>query len=131
MQASVKNIDETGLAIGQLLTIRLFGGLVGLTIASIIFNSVFSSTISSSTVQLKGPLEPLSDASNAIAFIGKLGSGDVSPETLDPVLRVYLKCFQTLFYAMAGLSGLGLVTSMFVDDIDLNGKNLENQRFEE
>lgn len=131
MQASVKNIDDTGLAIGQFLTIRMFGGLVGLTIASTIFNTVFSTSISSSTVQLTGPLAPLSDASAAIAFIEKLRSLDVSPETLDPVLRVYLKCFQTIFYTMAGLGGLGLVTSMFVDEIDLSGKNLGSQHFEE
>jgi len=131
MQASVKNIDDTGLAIGQLLTIRMFGGLVGLTIASTIFNSVFATSISSSAVQLTGPLAPLSDASNAVAFIEKLRSLDVPPETLDPVLRVYLKCFQTIFYTMTGLGGLGLVTSMFVDEIELSGKNLGSQRFEE
>lgn len=131
MQASVKNIDDTGLAIGQLLTIRMFGGLVGLTIASTIFNSVFSTSISSSSVQLTGPLEPLRDASNAIAFIGTLRSLDVSPETSDMVLEVYLKCFRTIFYTMTGLSGMGLVTSMFVDEIDLSGQNLGNQRFED
>lgn len=131
MQASVKNIDDTGLAIGQLLTIRMFGGLVGLTIASTIFNSVFSTSIASSSVQLTGPLEPLSNASNAIAFIGELRSMKVSPETSDLVLMVYLKCFRTIFYTMTGLSGMGLLTSMFVDEIELSGQNLGNQRFEE
>lgn len=54
MQASVKNVDDTGLAIGLLLTIRMFGGVVGLTIASTIFNTVFSKSIASSTAQQIG-----------------------------------------------------------------------------
>ncbi|KAJ1709263.1 putative MFS transporter [Aspergillus flavus] len=131
MQASVKNVDDTGLAIGQFLTIRMFGGLVGLTISSTIFNTVFSTSMSATAVQLTGPLTPLQDAANAIAFIDKLRSPDVPPGTLDHVLRVYLKCFQTIFYTMTGLSGLGLVTSMFVDEIDLKSQDLGNQRFEE
>ncbi|EAW21092.1 MFS-type transporter sphD [Aspergillus fischeri NRRL 181] len=131
MQASVKNVDDTGLAIGQFLTIRMFGGLVGLTISATIFNSVFSTSISATTVQLTGPLAPLKDVANAVAFIDKLRSIDVPVETLDQVLRVYLKCFQTIFYTMTGLSGLGLVTSLFVDEIDLKSQGLGNQRFEE
>ncbi|KAK2873575.1 hypothetical protein FQN49_002262 [Arthroderma sp. PD_2] len=130
MQASVKDVDDTGLAIGLFLTIRMFGGLVGLTIASAIFNTVFSISSSSATLQLTGPLAPLNDASQAVAFIDKLRILSISPETLDPILRVYLKCFQTIFYTMAGLGGLGLVTSMFVDEIALSGQNLGNQRFE-
>ncbi|EFE41035.1 hypothetical protein TRV_04233 [Trichophyton verrucosum HKI 0517] len=99
MQASVKKVDDTGLAIGLFLTIR--------------------------------PLLPLRDASNAVAFIEKLRSLDISPETLLPVLKVYLKCFQTIFYTMTGLGGLGFVTSIFIDEIALSGENLGNQRFEE
>lgn len=131
MQASVKNVDDTGLAIGQFLTIRMFGGVIGLTIASTIFNTIFSKSIASSTVQLTGPLAPLRDASNAVAFIEQLRSLDVSSETLDQVLTVYLKCFQTIFYTMTGFSGLGLVTSMFQDEIELSDQNLGNQRFED
>ncbi|KAL9479519.1 hypothetical protein ACSS6W_004305 [Trichoderma asperelloides] len=65
VQASVKNVDDTGLAIGQLLTIRMFGGLIGLTISSAIFNNLFSESISNTAVQLTGALAPLKDASNA------------------------------------------------------------------
>ncbi|PYI00606.1 major facilitator superfamily protein [Aspergillus sclerotiicarbonarius CBS 121057] len=131
MQASVKHVDDTGLAIGQFLTIRMFGGLVGLTIASSIFNTVFSTALQSSSVQLTGPLEPLREVSNAVAFIDKLRSLDVSRETLNQVLEVYLKCFQTIFYTMTGFSGLGLLTSVFVDEIDLKGQSQGKQRFED
>ncbi|EER25347.1 hypothetical protein D8B26_008381 [Coccidioides posadasii str. Silveira] len=131
MQASVKNVDDTGSAIGQFLTIRMFGGLIGLTISSAIFNNVFAKSISDTTVQLTGALVPLKDVSNAVNFIDKLRSLEVSLTTLHQVLRVYLKCFQTIFYTMTGLSGLGLMTSVFLDDIELKGQNLGSQRFEE
>ncbi|PWY64729.1 putative MFS transporter [Aspergillus sclerotioniger CBS 115572] len=131
MQASVKHVDDTGLVIGPFLTIRMFGGLVGLTIASSIFNTVFASSLRSSNVQLTGPLEPLREVSNAVAFIDKLRSLDVPRESLDQVLEVYLKCFQTIFYTMTGFSGLGLVASIFVEEIDLKGRSQGKQRFED
>ncbi|KAJ5598377.1 Major facilitator superfamily domain general substrate transporter [Penicillium hordei] len=131
MQASVKNVDDTSLAMGQFLAIRLFGGLVGLTISSAIFNNVFSASISNTTIQLTGALAPLKDASNAVNFIDELRFLNVSFTMLDEVLRVYLKCFQTIFYTMTGLSGLGLLTSVFLDEINLKGQDLGDQRFEE
>ncbi|EPE24250.1 MFS general substrate transporter [Glarea lozoyensis ATCC 20868] len=131
MQASVKGVDDTGAAIGLLMTIRMFGGLIGLTIASTIFNSVFSNSISSTAGQLTGPLAPLSDASNAVAFILELRVVDISTEALRRILGVYLTSFRAIFFAMTAFSGLGLVTSMFVDEIDLSKKNLGRQRFEE
>ncbi|UKZ91358.1 uncharacterized protein TrAFT101_006341 [Trichoderma asperellum] len=68
----VKNVDDTGLAIGQLHTIRMFGGLIGLTTSSAIFNNIFSESISNTAVQLTGALAPLKDASNE-----KLSSKDM------------------------------------------------------
>ncbi|EED12296.1 MFS transporter, putative [Talaromyces stipitatus ATCC 10500] len=130
IQASVKNVDDTGLVIGQFLSIRMFGGLIGLTISSAIFNSVFSTSISDTTVELTGALGPLKDASNAVNFIDQLRSLDVPLTTLDQVLRVYLKCFRTIFYTMTGLSGLGLVTSLFLEEINLKKQELGKQRFE-
>lgn len=131
MQASVKNVDDTGLAIAQFLSIRMFGGLVGLTISSAIFNSVFSISMTDTSIQLTGGLAPLNDASNAVNFIEQLRLLDVPQTTLDQALKVYLKCFQTIFYTMTGLSGLGLITSFFQDEIDLKKKDLGNQRFED
>ncbi|OTB12110.1 hypothetical protein K445DRAFT_321366 [Daldinia sp. EC12] len=131
MQASVKNVDDTGLAIGQFLSIRMFGGLIGLTISSSIFSNVFSISISNSSVQLSGALAPLQDASNAVNFIEKLRPLEIPLTTLDQVLRVYLRCFQTIFYTMTGLSALGLITSLFLEEIDLKRRDLGNQRFEE
>ncbi|RYP55369.1 hypothetical protein DL768_000124 [Monosporascus sp. mg162] len=45
MQASVTHVDDTGLAVGTLIVICLFGALVGLSIGSTVFNSVFQKSI--------------------------------------------------------------------------------------
>ncbi|OHW94694.1 MFS transporter [Colletotrichum incanum] len=133
VQASVKHIDDEGLATANFLTIRMFGALVGLAISSPTFNTVFSTSISETTIELTGALAPLKDASNAVSFIGELRSldVDVSAAMLDQVLRVYLKSFQAIFYTMTGLSGLGSVSSLFLDEIELKRKDRGNQRFEE
>ncbi|KAJ5198920.1 Major facilitator superfamily domain general substrate transporter [Penicillium cf. griseofulvum] len=131
MQASVKDVNDTGLAIAQFQLIRLFGGLVGLTISSSIFNNVFSKTITHTTIQLTEALAPLKDVSNAVSFIDSLRSIQVSTSTLDQVLGVYLQCFHVIFYVMTRLSALGLVTSIFLDEINLKGRELGNQRFED
>ncbi|KAF7884642.1 uncharacterized protein EAF02_004978 [Botrytis sinoallii] len=129
IQASVKNVDDTGLAIGISLTIRMFGGLIGLTVASTIFNSVFSASIAS--IELTGTLSRLHNPSKAVSFIPELRSLEISPKVLDAVLRVYLGCFKTIFYTMAGFGGLGLITSLLTEDLDLNKKDVGQQRFEE
>ncbi|TGO61794.1 hypothetical protein BOTNAR_0123g00190 [Botryotinia narcissicola] len=129
IQASVKNVDDTGLAIGLLLTIRMFGGLIGLTVASTIFNSVFSSSIA--FFELTGSLSQLYYPIKAFSFIPELRSLEISPKVLDAVLRVYLGCFKTIFYTMAGFGGLGLITSLLTEDLDLKRKDVGQQRFEE
>lgn len=131
VQASVKHVDDEALASGNFLTIRMFGALVGLAISASIFNTVFSKALSETTVQLTGALSPLENASNSLNFIDQLRSLDISPGELNSVLQVYLKAFRAIFYAMTGLSGLGLLTSVFLDEIDLKRRDLGNQRFED
>ncbi|KAM0371321.1 hypothetical protein ACHAPK_005545 [Fusarium culmorum] len=131
MQASVKKVEDTGVAIGQFFTIRMFGGLIGLTIASAIFNTVFAKTIASSSIQLEGPLAPLADSSRAVAFIKELPSLDISQPTLNDVLSVYLTCFRTIFYTMTGFGAVGLLASVFIVEIDLKSQDRGNQQFED
>ncbi|RMZ82889.1 hypothetical protein DV737_g1952, partial [Chaetothyriales sp. CBS 132003] len=131
VQASVKHVDDEGLATANFITIRMFGALVGLAICSPIFNTVFSSAISGAAVALTGPLAPLRDASNAVNFIGELRTLDVPASTLDRVLQVYLESFKAMFYTMTGLSGLGLVSSVFLDELELKRKDRGSQRFED
>ena len=131
VQASVKCVDDEGLATANFMTIRMFGALVGLAICSPIFNTIFSNSVSGAAVELTGPLVSLKDASNAVNFISELRSLDVPTKMLDQVSQVYLESFKAIFYTMAALSGLGLVSSVFLDEIELKRKKRGNQSFED
>ncbi|OAF99628.1 MFS general substrate transporter [Paraphaeosphaeria sporulosa] len=131
VQASVKHVDDEGLATANFLTIRMFGALVGLAICSPIFNIVFSNSVAEARIELTGSLAPLKNASNAVSLIGELRSLDVPAATLKLVSGLYLESFKAVFYTMAALSGLGLLSSIFLDEIELKRKDLGNQRFED
>jgi hypothetical protein len=47
MQASAPSVDDQGLAIGVLVSFRLFGGLVSLACAATAFSSTFTDAIAS------------------------------------------------------------------------------------
>ncbi|KAI1138457.1 major facilitator superfamily domain-containing protein [Hypoxylon sp. FL0543] len=133
MQASVKNVDDTGLATSLLLFVRFLGSLVGLAIASSTFNSVFSRNLSSISEDLHGPLAQLENSNQAIAFIPqlKLLQNQVSPDLLTAVLRVYLEGFRTVFYVMTGIAVLGFITSLFTRELSLKNRESSAQAFEE
>ena len=129
MQASVSSVNDTGLAIGLLLSFRLLGGLIGLAIGSTIFSSVFTMAISS-IEELPPSLAILKDANEAISFIPKLRMLHLSHETLNPVLEAYLKAMRAIFYAMTGFGAIGLTSSMFIEDLSLQKTDLGRQQFE-
>jgi MFS family permease len=131
VQASVKCVDEEGLATANFITIRMFGALVGLAICSPIFNMVFSDSVSEAAVELTGPLASLKDASNAVNLIGELRLLDIPATTMAQVSGIYLDSFKAIFYAMTALSGLGLLSSVFLDEIKLKRKDRGNQHFED
>lgn len=125
----VPTVDDTGLAIGLMLSFRLFGGLVGQSIGSTIFSSVFASSIKDIGV-LPSSLKDLQDANNAIRFIPKLRMLDVSSETLAPVLDAYLNSIRAIFYTTTALGVLGLFSSFFTKELSLQNSDLGRQRFE-
>lgn len=67
LQASVPNVDDTGLAVGLLVSFRLFGALVGLAMGSAIFGSVFTQAVEQLEGDLPQPLwSTLSSGNEAI-----------------------------------------------------------------
>lgn len=131
MQASVPSVDDTGRAIGLLLTFRLLGGVVGLSVSSTIFSSVFASRIEAAR-GLVGGLGVPTDANGAIAFIPNLRMlDDVSAATRQVIIAAYLDAFRAIFYAMTGFAALGLLSSLFIEELSLQQSDLGRQRFEE
>ncbi|KAF5023554.1 hypothetical protein F66182_4421 [Fusarium sp. NRRL 66182] len=129
MQAGVSDVNDTGLAIGILLTFRLMGGLIGLVVGSTIFSNVFASSIPS-LAELPDSLAVLQDADKAVGFIPQLRTLDLPGEVLDPVLRAYLAALRAIFYTMTGFGGLGLLSSFFIREHSLEKKELGRQQFQ-
>ena len=133
IQASVKDVDDTGLATSLLLFLRFNGSLVGLAIASTVFSTTFSRNLRPIDQDLPEPLSQLSDSNQAIAFIVQLRQlqNQIDPIVLAEVLRVYLHSFRTVFYIMTGISGLGLLSSLFTRELSLKNKESGAQAFED
>ncbi|KAH8899581.1 MFS general substrate transporter [Thozetella sp. PMI_491] len=130
LQASVKHVDDTGLAAGILIVVRLFGALVGLAVGSAIFNSVFEKTIG--TVNpFPAAIEILKDPSQAIMFIPNLRALDLSPETMRSIVEAYRVPFRGIWIFLTCLSGAGLAASLFLKELNLENEELGRQRFDE
>lgn len=132
MQASVDNVDDTGLATSLLLFVRFVGSLVGLALASTTFTTQFAHSIRPLLPSLQGPFSPLRNVDQAIAFIARLrGLQDqVDPVVLRDVLAVYSTSFRTVFYVMAAFSVVGLLTSLLTQELTLKRAETGAQGFE-
>lgn len=130
MQASVPSVDDTGLAIGLLLTFRLLGGLVGLAVGSTLFSNIFTSAIAD-IQNLPGSLAILRDGSQAIGFVPQLRTLEVAHEVLNPVLNAYLEAMRAIFYAMTAFGVVGFLSSIFTGEHTLQKTDLGRQRFDD
>ncbi|KAI4860989.1 MFS general substrate transporter [Hypoxylon rubiginosum] len=129
MQASVPSVDDTGHAIALLLTFRCLGGLVGLAIASTVFNSLFGAAIAA-VGELPDALGALRDPHNAVAFVPQLRALDLPADVVAPVLEAYTTSTRGIFYAMLGFSGFGLLTSLLTRELSLQRTDRGRQQFE-
>ena len=128
LQASVVRIDDTGLAIGILLTFRLLGGLVGLSICSTVFSSYFSRSLDS-IGDLPDALQHLQDPEAAVAFIPLLRTLYIPHETLEPIIHAYLTSIRAIMYTMTGFAGLGFLISFMISDLTLEKTEMGQQQF--
>lgn len=129
LQASVVRVNDTGLAIGILLTFRLLGGLVGLSICSTVFSSYFSRSIEA-IGELPPILDHLRDPDAAVAFIPQLRTLDLPQDTLQPVVQAYLTSIRAIIYTMTGFGGVGFLSSFFVGELSLQRTEMGQQQFE-
>ncbi|KAI3321508.1 MFS general substrate transporter [Xylariaceae sp. AK1471] len=130
MQASAPRVEDQGLAVGTLVSFRLFGALIGLAVGSTIFDNTFSQAISS-----LGPLPEsvsvLSDAANAIGFIPNLRDVDISAELKAGIRMAYARSMRTIWYFLAAASGVGFFTSFLVQNMSIEIEEVGKQHMEE
>lgn len=130
MQTSVKNINDTGIAAGALVSFRLFGGLIGLAVCAGVFNNVLSGGLSALD-EMPPALEGITDIGEAIAFIPalRLVAPSVEPEILMQVIEAYRKAFYAVFYTLAAIGAVGFFTSLFTREISMEKEDMGRQAF--
>ncbi|CAI6083860.1 unnamed protein product [Clonostachys chloroleuca] len=130
MQASVEHVDNTGLAVGTLIVVRIFGALVGLCIGSTVFSSVFAKSIAELGT-LPEPVKILENPTQAIEFIPALRMLDLDEEFMRELIDAYRKPFVAIQIAMTCLSGVGFLTSLLIKELTLEREEVGRQGFEE
>ncbi|KAF1822912.1 MFS general substrate transporter [Dissoconium aciculare CBS 342.82] len=122
MQASAPSVEDQGLAIGILVSFRLFGGLIGLAIGATAFSSTFAASMNSMAAGLPEQLAVLRDASQAIGFIPQLKTLNLDPALISPVLDSYDMAWRTVWYALTGLAVTGCVLAFFTQELSLENE---------
>lgn len=130
MQASSKHVDDAGLAAGLTVIVRIFGGLIGLAVGSSAFNSVFGTQVASLS-PLPDTVSDLSDPRLAIGFIPTLRSLDLPDATMSIIINAYRISFRAIWIVLACFAGVGLGSSLLLEELDLENEEMGKQRFED
>ncbi|KAI6083380.1 major facilitator superfamily domain-containing protein [Hypoxylon rubiginosum] len=131
MQASVGNVDDVGIAVGTLVTVRLFGALIGLAVGSTAFSSEFQKRATGLLENLPLQAATLKDSSQAISFIPTLVNLDLPEETMDALVEAYRHSFQAIWIFMTVLSGMGFLSSLFIQELTLEKDDIGRQGLEQ
>ncbi|KAH9904968.1 MFS general substrate transporter [Xylariomycetidae sp. FL2044] len=129
MQASAPRVEDQGLAVGTLVSFRLFGALIGLAAASTLFNNAFTHAISS-LGPLPEPVAVLSNAANAIGFIPNLRDADISAELSDAIRMAYAGAMRNIWYFLVAAAGVGLLTSFLIQNLSIENEEVGKQHME-
>ncbi|KAI0970066.1 major facilitator superfamily domain-containing protein [Xylaria arbuscula] len=131
MQASVKNVDDTGIAVGMLVVFRLFGALIGLAICSATFTAEFQKRSVEIFSSSSKPIQGLKDPSQAISFIHDLKNSNLPEQSIYDLIDIYQESFRIVWVVLTALSGLGLVCSFFIQELTLENDDMGRQGLEE
>jgi MFS family permease len=129
IQASVSHVDDTGLAVGTLIVIRIFGALVGLSVGSTVFNSVFAKSIAALGA-LPDAVMKLEDASQAIDFIPTLRTLDLPDEHMARLVSAYREPFLAIWIVLTCFGGFGFLVCLSIKELTLEKEDVGRQGFE-
>lgn len=128
MNAS-QNVDDAGMAIGIMVSFRMFGSMTGLAIGSTIFHIVFEHRIAE-LGQLPAELAILHDVREAVGFIPFLREIDGALPGYDAVIESYRVSFMAVFLALTGMGAVGFIFSFFIKELSLENDEVGRQGFE-
>ncbi|KAJ5259398.1 MFS general substrate transporter [Penicillium angulare] len=126
--ASVRRVDEEGLAAGMLVTVRFIGSVLGLAICSTVFNSMFGNRISS-LKDFPGQIAVLEDPSQAVSFIPNMRKIHISDDVMRVVTAAYEDAFQTIWLVLAAIAAVAALLSFMTRHTSLEKDDVGRQGF--
>ncbi|KAL0939903.1 MFS transporter [Colletotrichum truncatum] len=131
LQAAMESADDHGLASGILVSFRLFGALIGLSMGSTIFSSIFGKKIAP-LLPLPEALSALENPSEAVGFIPYLRDLESSMpiEVISAIKAVYNDSMRSIWYTLTAFGGIGLILSFWMEELTLETEELGRQHFE-
>ncbi|PVH93499.1 MFS general substrate transporter [Periconia macrospinosa] len=130
IQATVTRVDDSGIAVGVLVSFRLFGGLISLAMCSTIFSNVFSQQIHT-LGELPEPIAVLKEVNAAIEFVPMLRDLDLPVAQMSGVIDAYRKGLIAIFLLLSGFSALGFLSSFFIREKSIESVELGRQQMVE
>ncbi|GLB11600.1 hypothetical protein AtubIFM57258_008470 [Aspergillus tubingensis] len=129
--ASVRKVNDEGLAAGMLVTARFVGSLLGLAICSTVFNFMFErgmSPLTGTGTELPESISVLRDASQAVGFIPRMREiHDVDAEVIRVVTDAYEDAFHTIWVVLATIAGLAAALSLLTRQNSLEKQDVGRQ----
>ncbi|KAF2814496.1 putative efflux pump antibiotic resistance protein [Mytilinidion resinicola] len=129
MQASAPTVDDQGLAIGVLVSFRLFGGLVGLAVGATAFTSTFESAIAS-LGSLPESVAILKESASAVAFIPRLREVTLPQGLMDAIINAYGDSLRNIWYVLAAFAAIAGIASVFLKELSLESEEVGRQNWE-
>lgn len=123
LQAAM-SVDDAGTAMGMQVFFRAVGALVGVALGSSIFANDF--TRAAKRIELP-PNVSLPDAKDAVSFITTIGTLDISPEIKSKLLHLYAGPVRLIWIVATVLSGIGLISTLFVKELTLEREEMGRQ----
>jgi hypothetical protein len=129
MQASAPSVDDQGLAIGVLVSFRLFGGLVGLACAATAFSSTFGGAIGQ-VGKLPESVAFLENPDSAVGYVPYLRELVVEDGLMGEIVGAYAKSLKSIWYILAAFAAVGGIASVFLKELSLESEETGRQNFE-
>ena len=130
MQASAPTAEDQGLAIGILVSFRLFGGLIGPALGATAFSTTFARSIAV-LGKLPEAVSVLEDSNQAIGFIPHLRELDIPQELINPILDSYNSSWRTVWYILAGFGAARAIGSFFTKELSLESDDRGRQHMDD
>lgn len=121
------DVNDVGIATGTLVFSRNLGSTLGIAVSSAIFTNRFASLFENSGLSYTD--FGIGNANDALGLVPQLHAyAQAGGPALRALQGIYASSFKSIAIFMAAVSGLGLITTIFIKELAFEDENLGKQR---